>query len=37
MAGLRFVCNAVDTFDLFALREWARSELAARALEVAED
>ncbi len=27
MADLRFVCNAVDTFDLFGLREWARSNV----------
>ena len=32
MANLRFVCNAVETFDLFALGDWARAKLAARAL-----
>lgn len=38
MADLRFVCNAVDTFDLFSLRDWARSNVAsleAAATEVA--
>ena len=27
MADLRFVCNAVETFDLFALKSWAGAEL----------
>lgn len=27
MAGLRFACNAVETFDLFALKSWAGAEL----------
>lgn len=37
MADLRFVCNAVDTFDLFTLREWVRSEVSSRALSVTEE
>lgn len=32
MADVRFVCNAVETFDLFKLREWASAEATAKGL-----
>jgi hypothetical protein len=28
-SGALFVCNAVDVFDLFGLKQWAKDEIAA--------
>ena len=37
IADLRFVCNAVETFDLFALKAWAQSQLESRSLPIANE